>query len=230
MGDFNQYLWIQNNAALGEKSILEIGSKFYNKETSMNYRDLFPNAEYIGSDMEEGENVDIRMDITSDFNIIDEIVGKRRFDTIICCSVLEHIDDIFKASQNISRLMNSNGIIFLSVPFVWEQHGYPSDYWRFTPEALKFLFSDFDFNISRSTISSNVPYDMNDLKNGLNRFIKPQYSDTSYSDIVNPLVRKFKRGLKFISDPEFRRAYLQMNWDRQNKFKKACINMVGVKR
>jgi hypothetical protein len=36
--------------------------------------------------------------------------------------------------------MKPGATIFVTVPFCWRIHGYPSDYWRMTPEALKVLF------------------------------------------------------------------------------------------
>ena len=47
--------------------------------------------------------------------------------------------------------------MFLSVPWVWRFHGYPSDYWRFSPEALKFLFPGFKIDEKRSCLQHQQP-------------------------------------------------------------------------
>ncbi len=230
MGDFNQYLWVKKNHEMVEGPVLEIGSKFYDEETSVDYRSLFSQLEYIGSDREAGANVDVQIDIIGDIEILKNAFGYQSFKTIICCSVLEHIDDIFQASRNISELVGKGGVLFISVPFVWEEHGYPSDYWRFTPEAVKFLFKDFEFDNHRSTISSNISEDMVGMENGLNNFIRPNYMNTAYANESNWIIRKLKRGIKLLTDSKFRYQYVLGNWGRGNEFKKACINMIGIKK
>jgi hypothetical protein len=48
-------------------------------------------------------------------------------------------------AENIQRLLEPGGVLYVSVPFAWEIHSYPSDYWRFTPEAVRLLFPGIDF-------------------------------------------------------------------------------------
>ncbi len=110
---------------------LVIGSKVY--PTSTDRRKLYSDA--IGLDMQAGEGVDIVHDLE---NHLPEAVGK--FSHIDCCSVLEHVRQPWKMSAVIEDSLIEGGTLLISVPFVWRQHGYPSDYWRFTPEALDILF------------------------------------------------------------------------------------------
>ena len=51
-------------------------------------------------------------------------------------------------AANITRLLGANGCLYVSVPHAWKFHGYPSDYWRFTPEGVKKLFPDLSFDES----------------------------------------------------------------------------------
>ena len=229
MGDYNQFIWVKKNCNIVKDPILEIGSKFYSRESFIDYRSLFPNYDYIGSDIEIGKNVDIKLDITDSIDNILKILKYKKFGTIICCSVLEHVDEIFQASMNISKLLNKGGVLFVSVPFVWEEHGYPSDYWRFTPEAIKFLFKDLKFDYSLSTISSNKTNDIKKLDFGLNNFTKPLYENTPYATETNSFIRQFKRGVKFLSDSKFRNQYISKLVRDGNEFKKCCINMIGIK-
>lgn len=90
-------------------------------------------AKAIGLDMQKGEGVDIC------HNLEHPIVG-RKFAHIDCVSVLEHCRRPWLVAENIVGLMGHGSTIFVSVPFVWRVHSYPSDYWRFTPEAVNSLF------------------------------------------------------------------------------------------
>lgn len=142
--------WIAKNKRLVGPRILETGARQYAEHSSLQLRRMFPKAEsFVGMDMEAGEGVDVVCDLRWDFGQVLGSVQGASFDTVFCISVLEHVDDVFKAAQNISRLIAPGGCLFLSVPFVFRHHGYPSDFWRFTPEALEFLFKDLDFSTHR---------------------------------------------------------------------------------
>jgi hypothetical protein len=174
MGDLNQLDWIRRHRELVHGPILEIGSRHYAKESANDFRRLFPEKEFIGADMSAGENVDVVVDFTAPSPVIAEALKGRRFRTIICLSVLEHVRDIFSFSRNLSDNVEPGGILFLSVPFAWRFHGYPSDYWRFSPEAVTYLFPSFDFTPANGMISTNVVGDCRPLTGNPNDLmVKP---------------------------------------------------------
>ena len=61
------------------------------------------------------------------------------FDTIFCCSVLEHCTEPWRAFTEMSRVLQPTGTIILSVPFCFYAHGEPFDFYRFTPHAIEYL-------------------------------------------------------------------------------------------
>lgn len=147
--------------SLNLKSIqnaLVVGSKLYDKPDR---RELYGSA--IGIDFLDGDGVDRVHDLH------DPIEGS--FNHVDCVSVLEHVRNPFIAANNISECLLPGGSILLSVPFVWRQHGYPSDYWRFTPEAVRELFPDINWKFLRyfsygqryGTVRSLVKDDMSFL-------------------------------------------------------------------
>jgi SAM-dependent methyltransferase len=222
VGNNNQFNWIDRNRELVKPPILEVGSKQYDQESTVNYKELFKGYDYLGIDLQAGENVDIAVDLTQDFNLVSKKIGDRKFGTVICCSVLEHIFNIFQAAQNISNLTKSGGVLFVSVPVVWKFHGYPSDYWRFTPEAIKKLFVDFSFIENKSTISSNLPDDEQALGKHPNDFTvkwtKPNKSITQLTDKENA-ESLYEITQSIAVRPKYRYAMIP-----------ATINMVGVKK
>lgn len=230
MGDFNQFMWIKRNTNLVRGPILEIGSKYYDKSTFINYRELFPDHDFVGVDLTEGVNVDLTLNITENIAKIREKLKKTSFQCIICCSVLEHIDNIFEASQNISNLVENEGVLFVSVPFIWEEHGYPNDFWRFTPNAIRYLFPKFKFADERSTISSQLAHHTEELNIGLNTFITGENYFAKNSAVKNYVLRKLMRLSMFIKEKHFRKEYLFRKFiNDPGRYKKCCINMVGIK-
>ena len=66
-------------------------------------------------------------------------LGDGSFDTIFCCSVLEHVEDPFAAMVELSRILRPGGNLILSVPFRYYLHGAPEDYFRFTPFGVTLM-------------------------------------------------------------------------------------------
>jgi len=73
--------------------------------------------------MSEGKGVDVVLDLTDDFAVVDEAFGGRRFNTVICFSVLEHCNHPFKMCENLTKLLEPGGTAFIGVPFAWQVHG-----------------------------------------------------------------------------------------------------------
>ena len=141
MGDRNQELFVAHNRLYLAGPVLEVGSKNYGD--TQDFRSLTGLCDYIGVDMSPGDGVDCVVDLAAPFDVVDQKLKGKRFNTILCFSVLEHCDNPFQMANTISKLLMPNGSLFVGVPFVWRLHGYPDDYWRFTPSGVKKLFPIF---------------------------------------------------------------------------------------
>jgi SAM-dependent methyltransferase len=69
------------------------------------------------------------------------------FDSILCTQVLEHVFEHDKMMKEIHRVMKPGGNIILTVPFAWELHEEPYDFFRYTKHALKQLLEQNGFQI-----------------------------------------------------------------------------------
>lgn len=168
MGDINQFTYIRDRADQFSGPFLEVGSKDYG--TTQDLRSLFTEKDqYIGVDMENGPGVDVVVDLTVDFEQIDEKLGHKRFGTIFCLSVLEHCNQPFKMADHLTSLLKPDGQICLSVPFAWQIHGYPNDYWRFTPEGVKKLFPRIQFDMTQSLAATSRKNDFRSLDDDLGK-------------------------------------------------------------
>ena len=66
------------------------------------------------------------------------------FDFIVSDQVLEHIEgDPRRAFDESLRLLRPGGVAIHTTCFINPIHKYPVDLWRFTPDALAYLASDF---------------------------------------------------------------------------------------
>ncbi len=58
-------------------------------------------------------------------------------DCVLCTEVLEHCPEPEDVLNEIYRVLKPNGIVFLTVPFLWPLHEVPYDNYRYTPFALE---------------------------------------------------------------------------------------------
>jgi len=68
-----------------------------------------------------------------------------QFDTVFSTQVLEHVNDHQAAFGEISRVIKPGGYFIFSVPFTWELHEEPYDYFRFTKYGIAFLMEKYGF-------------------------------------------------------------------------------------
>jgi SAM-dependent methyltransferase len=100
-------------------------------------------TEYVGCDIEQSslEVVDV---ICSATNIPLE---NDSFDTIICTQVLEHIADHLSVIKEAHRLLKKGGVAIFSVPFVYQIHEAPHDFFRFSKYGIKHLVESSEFEL-----------------------------------------------------------------------------------
>ena len=97
-------------------------------------------ADVVGVDLLEGEGVDRVLDMEGE---MPSDLGA--FDHVECMSVLEHSPRPWLIAANIERVMHEGATLFVSVPFIWDYHPYASDYFRFTQEGVKAIFSSIEW-------------------------------------------------------------------------------------
>lgn len=85
----------------------------------------------LNVDIVKYEGVDIAADI---LNLPFE---KESVDMIIFEDVLEHIDSPDLAMNEIKRVLKIGGMLYLSVPFIFQYHGSPQDYYRWTHMGVR---------------------------------------------------------------------------------------------
>jgi len=122
--------------------VLEIGSRqVAGQEAIADLRAFFPGKEYVGLDLSPGPGVDCVADVES-LPQADRSVG-----TVLAMNTFEHVPRFWRGFEEIRRVLRPDGMALVSCPFYFYIHRYPSDYWRFTPEALELLLGDYPHKI-----------------------------------------------------------------------------------
>lgn len=122
--------------------VLEVGSyQVEGQEELINLRRFFPDTPYVGLDMREGPGVDV-VGSVEELPFETGSVG-----TVIAMSTFEHVQRFWRGFDEVYRVLRPDGVFLVSCPFYFHIHSYPSDYWRFTPEAFKLLLGRYPHKI-----------------------------------------------------------------------------------
>ncbi len=124
-----------------QEAIYEFGAlQVHGDKELEDLRPLFLGKKYVGCDMRPGPGVDLVQNLHN-LDLVDETVG-----TAICMDTLEHVEYPRQAISELHRVLAPNGILIMSSVMNFPIHGYPNDYWRFTPEGFKSLLKNFNYS------------------------------------------------------------------------------------
>ena len=118
--------------------IVEFGALQWPGHDPGDLRPLFAGRDYTGTDVAEGPGVDRVEDLRS-LSLADGSVG-----TALCLDTLEHCADPPQACRELARVVAGGGVCVITSVMLFGIHGYPQDYFRFTPEGFRELLGGFD--------------------------------------------------------------------------------------
>jgi SAM-dependent methyltransferase len=134
-----RFIELTNKTIKLHAPVFEFGALQVHDDSELeDLRPLFPGVEYVGCDMRAGKGVDRILNLHH-LELPDESVG-----TAICMDTLEHVEYPRQAMDELHRVLQPNGILIMSSVMNFPIHGYPNDYWRFTPEGFRSLLKGFN--------------------------------------------------------------------------------------
>jgi SAM-dependent methyltransferase len=67
--------------------------------------------------------------------------------TAVCLNVLEHVQNPFRVMAALYQLLREGGLLILETVFSFPYHPSPNDFWRFSPDCLRYLATTAGFNV-----------------------------------------------------------------------------------
>lgn len=120
--------------------VLEVGTKRSIATEATHHMRHFPCTErknYIMVDIDEGIDVDVIADL---HNLPD--AWTETFDAFFAAAVFEHLQRPWIAAKEVARILKPGGICYIGTHQTFPIHGFPSDFFRFSKEALRLIFDD----------------------------------------------------------------------------------------
>lgn len=121
-------------------SVLEIGTKQAKEGFSTHSQNYFPNVarkNYIMADVFSGPDVDIIANLHAL-----PAEWSEKFDCFVANAVFEHLERPWVAAKEVARVLKIGGGCYVATHQTFPLHGYPSDFFRFSTEALALIFED----------------------------------------------------------------------------------------
>ena len=84
-------------------------------------------------------------------------IKSNKYNNILLFNVLEHLPEYKIALSQINRILKKKGKIIGSTPFIYQIHGAPKDYFRFTQEFFEFELKKQKFNNIKVQYLGNGP-------------------------------------------------------------------------
>lgn len=113
------------------------------------------------------------------------------YDYILSDQVLEHVADPFKAAEESRRVLRPGGYAIHTTCFMDRIHPNPSDYWRFSCEALKVLHRNYSEVVQCGSWGNRWVYILSSLSR---RFRFLPVPESGWSPV---------RSLALLDDPNF---------------------------
>lgn len=118
--------------------VLDVGIGGDKVRPSDNFR-FFPTDHFDTLDMDNHWKPTIVGDICN------PPIQSNTYDLVLICQTLEHVWDTKRALWECHRITKSGGWMIADVPFMYEYHESPDDYWRISHTALTRLCNDVGF-------------------------------------------------------------------------------------
>jgi predicted SAM-dependent methyltransferase len=152
------------------------------------YKSLFTCKQYITADV--CQNQDNSINILLDSHKFSPLpIEDNSVDIVLCMDVLEHSENVESILKDFFRVLRTNGLLLISVPFLYREHEMPYDFMRYTSsymlrEVEKAKFGDVEvIKVGNTCFTLYSLWNESHIKNGeqirislFERFIKKVFS------------------------------------------------------
>jgi SAM-dependent methyltransferase len=119
------------------------------------YRELCDVQEYIGLDIEKSEHNHRTEQIVIFYDGKTIPFDDGYFDSVLSSEVFEHVPNLHEIINELYRVLKPNGYLLVTVPFVWDEHGAPYDFVRYTSYGINHLLKQAGFEVIAAEKTTN---------------------------------------------------------------------------
>lgn len=156
-------------------------------------------SEYIGLDIEGALTYDpnIKPDFTWDG--INMPFENASFGCAFGTEVLEHCPDPEVVLKEVHRILNSGGVFFFTVPFLWNLHETPHDEYRYTPYSLERHLKNSGFTAIKIKATGGWHASMSQM---IGLWVRRSPMSDAKKNILSSILKPIMKYLIKLDDPE----------------------------
>lgn len=109
------------------------------------YAELFSVTEHVGLELDTPRGREVGADVLYDgsrFPFIDST-----FDAVFASQVFEHVFEPDRFLAEVRRILRDDGVLLLTLPFVWDEHEQPNDFARYSSFGVTHLLERHGFRV-----------------------------------------------------------------------------------
>ncbi len=156
----------EENKHLYKGKVLDIGGR--DRGYFIKPRDKV--EEWIFADINKNHYPDIVLDVA---NMIQ--IKSNSIDVVNAIELFEHVENIEKGLDECYRILKDDGIIFISIPFLYQIHADPFDYQRWTATKWKIELEKRGFKIEKIIIMGKYFSHLSEILKDLLKSIDRKY-------------------------------------------------------
>jgi hypothetical protein len=120
------------------------------------------------------------------------------FGTAVCLNVLEHVQNPFRVFAALYQIMQPNSLLIVETVFSFPYHPSPQDYWRFTPDCLRYLGEQAGFQVLECDWRMTITADRGilDVQNSQPQEIRSVYAVLVKDDFAPVALKGFSLPLR----------------------------------
>jgi SAM-dependent methyltransferase len=132
-------------------TVVDLGSKHPVNHYHACFR-VEAGTKMIATDLNAGPGV-VQVDVERPLPFEDGSI-----DSVLAFHLFEHVYDLDRIAPECQRILKPGGRVYLSLPFLYEFHADPWDYWRFTDRAIVRWWSEAGFEVERIEALGDGPF------------------------------------------------------------------------
>lgn len=133
-------------AAMDRPAVIEVGTLRAEPDRPTHHTEWAPHGTWTRVDAYPGQDVDVVADahhlVWDGTGQGVPMFGAEAFDAYVACSVFEHLRRPWVAMEQAAAVVRPGGLVYVATHQTFPLHGYPSDYFRFSKEALAGIMED----------------------------------------------------------------------------------------
>lgn len=133
-----------------------------NYNSTKSYLEIGPSSKYFNCTKNgivcDTLDIDPSLNCTYTHDLMNELNIDKKYDVIVCCEIIEHTKNPFQVINNLKKILNKGGLLYLSFPFNFRLHNPLPDCFRISEFGIREILKDFEITELKCIYDESEPF------------------------------------------------------------------------